>query len=165
MVLGIVSDTHGRTERLRSALKLLAARGAQVIVHCGDVGDAACLELLGGCGLPVYAVAGNMDRRVEDLELLAESLGVHFAWEVIEAPLGDGRFLAVTHGHDERVLGELVRSGEYPYVCHGHTHAPRDQRIGKTRVLNPGALHNASPPTVAVLDAAADSVELLPLPA
>jgi predicted phosphodiesterase len=43
----------------------------------------------------------------------------------------------------------------------------RDQRIGKARVINPGALcHPRDPryPTVAVLDTEADALEYIPLP-
>ena len=38
------------------------------------------------------------------------------------------------------VLGNLIASGEYAYVFHGHTHRRRDRMIGHTRVINPGAL-------------------------
>ena len=34
-----------------------------------------------------------------------------------------------------------------------------DQRIGRTRIINPGALHRASPKTVALLDTERDKLE------
>jgi predicted phosphodiesterase len=44
------------------------------------------------------------------------------------------------HGDNEKVLGNLISSGKHAYVFHGHTHRRRDQTIGHTRVVNPGAL-------------------------
>ena len=34
--IGIISDTHDRVSRTRYAVQLLAARGAELLVHCGD---------------------------------------------------------------------------------------------------------------------------------
>jgi putative phosphoesterase len=129
------------------------------IVHCGDVGGAECVRLLAAAGPTVYMVAGNVDRQIAELEELAEGLSIQFASEVVELPLGQGRFLAVTHGDDEKTLGELIHEPRFAYVCHGHTHHPRDQRIGTARVINPGALRNARMHTVAVLDTDTDDLD------
>jgi predicted phosphodiesterase len=56
-------------------------------------------------------------------------------------------------------LGELVHSGQFPYVCHGHTHKVRDERIGEVHVINPGALRRARRHTVAILDTDGDTLE------
>jgi hypothetical protein len=146
-----------------TAMEVFRARGVETVVHCGDIGSVRCLELLAGAGTPAYAVAGNMDRHVEELEANANECGVQFAWEVVEVPIDGGRRLAATHGHDARVLGELIADGQFAFVCHGHTHLPRNERVGKTRVVNPGALHHAHPYTVAVLDTASDTVEHVPV--
>jgi len=161
MRIGILSDTHGRVDRLRAALQALAARGVELIVHCGDVGGEGCVRLLGGCGVPVHMVAGNMDKDVARLADAAARCGVLFHWEVAQVPLGDGRLLAAVHGDDQRLLGELIRGGQFAYVCHGHTHRRRDERIGPVRVINGGALHNTSAPSVAVLDTASDELEFI----
>ena len=162
MKIGIVSDSHGKAKRLAAALKTLADRQVEAIVHCGDVGSIQCVELLAATGVPAYLVPGNMDRHVERLQAAAESGGVHFAWEVVTVPIGQGRQLAVTHGNDEGVLQELIREQQFPYICRGHTHSASNERIGNVRVINPGALHHAQrphTPTVAVLDTQADTVE------
>ena len=41
----------------------------------------------------------------------------------------------------------------------------RDERIGRTRVINPGALQRARRYTVALLDTEMDALELFELPA
>ncbi|MFA6134275.1 MAG: metallophosphoesterase family protein [Phycisphaerae bacterium] len=155
MIIGIVSDTHGDAGPLRTALEMFRAGGASAVVHCGDIGS-ACVAVLGQSGLDCYLVAGNMDRQIEAIAEQARQCGVAFSSEVITVPLGDGRFLAATHGHTCSVVTDLIAQKKYPYVCHGHTHAWRDQRIGSVRVINPGALHRASVHTVALLDTDAD---------
>ena len=164
MRIGIVSDTHGEADRLRSALAIFRAHDAEAIVHCGDLGTTKCLRILAAAGSAVYMVAGNMDRHVEELVALADELSVHFAWEVIEVPLGNGRRLVATHGHDGKILGELVHDAQFPYVCFGHTHRMLDERHGSVHVINPGALHNVHTPTVALLDTATDTVEHVVVP-
>ena len=57
--LGIISDSHGRTARTRQALHLLLARGAERIIHLGDVESEAILDLLVGHDATV--VFGNCD--------------------------------------------------------------------------------------------------------
>jgi hypothetical protein len=159
MKIGILSDTHGDTAGVSKALAIFQAHGVTAIVHCGDVGSAECVRLLAAAGPAVYMVAGNVDRHIVELEELAEGLSVQFASEIVELPLGAGKFLAVTHGDDAKALGELIHDPRFAYVCHGHTHQPRDQRIGTARVINPGALRNARTPTVAVLDTETDTLD------
>jgi len=167
MKIGIVSDTHGKTRRLKRALKALVKRQAEAIVHCGDVLDEEHVALLGEYSLPTYLVAGNMDRHLTGrLAQAAAEAGVVFAEDVLIVPLGDGRKLAVIHGNREELLAELLHGGRFAYLCHGHTHRRRDERIGATRVLNPGALHHphgTSRRTVLLLDTSADTVEEIEL--
>ncbi len=162
MNIGIVSDSHGKADQLGRALIALRHRGADVVVHCGDVGGTACIRVLGQSGVKAYVVAGNMDRPPEPLAAVAAGEDVEFQWRSVEVPLDDGRFLAATHGHDADLLAELVAGGQFPYVCHGHTHHRRDDRIGSVRVINPGALAHANPAaSVALLDTEADMVSFI----
>jgi uncharacterized protein len=167
MIIGILSDTHGRDARLKAALEILRQRGAQAVVHCGDIGTFECLEILGQCGIAAYAVAGNVDAHLPNLEAQALKAGVTFSSEVVEVPLSKGQYLVATHGHDEAILSELLVGQQFPYVCHGHTHKTRDERIGSVRVINPGALFNCRGPnyhTVALLDTQTDELEFLKVP-
>jgi hypothetical protein len=159
MIVGILSDTHGNDRSLAAALEVFRARGVGILVHCGDVGSARCMHMLGAYGGAVYVVAGNMDRHLEDLSHTAAECGVNFAEEVIEVPLGGGMLLAATHGNDPVNLSGLISSGRYRYICHGHTHRPTDQTVGKVRLINPGALDRAKTRTIAILDTQQDALE------
>ena len=46
----------------------------------------------------------------------------------------------------------------------GLLHQVRDDRVGRTRVINPGALHRARPKTFAVLDLASGEIETVIVP-
>ena len=164
MKIGIVSDSHGKSERLNAAIIAMKRSQVEAIVHCGDISDPDDIDRLAETGVAVYVVAGNMDHRVSRLREVAEKRGVHFSSEVLEVPLGDGCHLVATHGHDQRVLGELIADQQFGYVCHGHTHCRRDERIDKTRVINPGALcHPKRPPvpSAAILDTGSDTLDWL----
>lgn len=164
MKIGIISDSHGKTARLQRAVDMLVARGAEAIVHCGDLGGEEALHSLGRSGRRAYAVGGNTDKHMQQLVRAAADAGVQFHYEVIEVPLGDGRLLIATHGHDEELVNELLAGGQFPYVCVGHTHRRRDERAGNVRLINPGALHRAVPHTVALLDVATDKLEFIDVP-
>jgi succinyl-CoA synthetase beta subunit len=72
--LGIISDTHGKAPRARAAIELLMARGATRIVHLGDVGSEAVLDLL--AGIESTVVFGNCDDE-RSLARYAQHLGLH----------------------------------------------------------------------------------------
>ncbi len=155
MKIGILSDSHGKTGRLGRAARELAACGAEALVHCGDIVTADSLARLAETHLAVYAVAGNMDKHLAPLRGEAKALGVHFHSEMIEVPLGDSRYLVALHGDDEQLLNELIDGGQFPFICHGHTHRPRDEQVRGVRVINPGALRHprgTEAKTVALLD-------------
>jgi len=165
MRIGIISDSHGQIERLTSAMAILARRGAQAVVHCGDVGTVACLRALAGGGMAAYAVAGNMDsHHLRELIQAARSANVQYSTELVAVDVGGGKHLAATHGHDETLLEELIVGQQFAYVCHGHTHRVRDDRYRAVRVINPGALHHSRRPgypTAALLDTDTDQLSLL----
>ena len=149
MRIGILSDTHGRTEPLVTALEFLRGRGAEHFIHCGDVGGEAVLDAL--AGLPCTFVWGNNDYDTASLVDYARTLGLSCGGRFADLTLA-GKRLAVLHGDDAAAKRKLLDEQAFDYLLQGHTHAWADQQIGRTRLINPGALHRASPKTVAVLD-------------
>jgi putative phosphoesterase len=165
MRIGLLSDSHGNTQRLRAAMALLADEGAQALVHCGDIGSHECVRALGGVAVPAYLVAGNMDRWHHGLKRESQA-GLTFSPTTVEVPLGDERYLIATHGHRESLLDDLITGGQFPYVVHGHTHCRRNEQFPTCRVICPGSLHhprNPRTPGCALLDAASDSVTFFDL--
>ncbi|MGE0480447.1 MAG: metallophosphoesterase [Phycisphaerae bacterium] len=162
MILGILSDTHGRHERCAAALRALRALGADAFVHCGDIGDELVLDRL--AGLRVWFVWGNTDAPLASLARYAANIGLTPpATTPVWIEL-DGRRFAVLHGH-ERAFADAYhaalhggadevarRIGVCDAILHGHTHVAGDTSIGGVRFINPGALHRAPVHTVCTLD-------------
>lgn len=153
MVIGILSDTHGRADAAAAAMRLLKGAGAAFFVHCGDVGTEAVLDAL--AGEPAAFVFGNCDWDRDPLRRYAALVGVACHGTVADLDLG-GKRVAVVHGDDARLRQQLLAAGTYDYLFQGHTHVPHDECVGRTRVINPGALHRAKMKTVATLDLATD---------
>ncbi len=119
MKIAVIADTHGRFPGT------VASRLAEAdeIWHLGDFCDLSILEAVKSVGPPVYAVLGNNDWNLDlPHRLLLERCGRTFL--LIHIP------------------PHLV--GGADYLLHGHTHVPRDEVLGSTRVLNPGCIGRAN---------------------
>lgn len=121
MRVTVLSDTHGllRPEVLREA------RGSDLILHGGDVGDAAVLEELGRLA-PVRAVRGNVDTG-GDLRRLPEA---------VEGEL-DGVVYRMTHRREDVPGGWYREAG---LIVVGHSHRPELEWKSGCLLLNPGAV-------------------------
>ncbi len=164
-LIGLLSDTHGYARTTATAVRLLRERGAERLIHLGDVGSEEVLDEL--VGIESHVVFGNCDHDPAGLGRYAEHLGIH-----VHHPLGTlsiaDRQIAFTHGHMQHLLEFAIRQGA-DYILHGHTHLRRDERIGIERgqrghrIINPGALHRAEVLSVALLDPGRDTLEFIEL--
>ncbi len=149
VILGIVSDSHDRVEALRAGIDALRNAGATYFIHCGDIGGQGAINVL--AGLDGVAVWGNTDWDRAALGRYAESIGVRIRHPLADVQLDSAR-IAVLHGDDGGLMRRLISSGDYDYLFCGHTHVPEDRTVGRTRIINPGALHRARVKTIASLD-------------
>ncbi len=158
--IGILSDSHGRVPSTREAVARLRAAGADLLIHLGDVGTESVIDELVGSSCRL--VFGNCDMDIGALRRYAELMDI-----VVDHPLGrveiDGRVIAFTHGDRPDLMARAVAAG-VDYLLHGHTHEVRDERIGDTRVINPGALFRATRYTAALLDPGRDRLQIVELP-
>ena len=125
----VVSDTHGRDEKLEAAVQKEAP--VDLLVHCGDVeGREFFVEALAEC--PCCIISGNNDffsdlPREEEIEI------------------GNRRVLA-THGHyygvsmDIYGLIDEAKARNCQAVFFGHTHKPLITEKDGIFALNPGSL-------------------------
>lgn len=137
MKVGIISDTHDHIGNLQKALQSLRAQDVNTILHCGDVCSPQVVHFMRD--FDVWIAQGNTDYYFSLTDTIVETFGkARWAW--LHRLTFNGCSLAMLHGDNEEVLNSLIMSGEYAYVLHGHTHRKRDDRIGRTRVINPGSL-------------------------
>lgn len=125
----IVSDTHGKDEKLEEAV--MRETPFDYLIHCGDVeGREFYIEALAEC--PCTIVSGNNDFFSD---LPRES----------EIELG-GRRIMVTHGHyygvsmDVYGLVDEAKSRNIQIAMFGHTHKPMAELRDGVLVINPGSL-------------------------
>ena len=161
MRLGILSDTHDQLDRTRFAIQLLREKGAEAIIHCGDL---ASPPIVAACAvLPCWFVFGNHDAdNVPALQQAAEDSGAICLGWAGEIELA-GRLIAVAHGHMTYDIRRVLTSRPH-YLLSGHSHIASDWREGLVRRINPGALHDVEQCSVAILDLEEDEVEFVGLP-
>lgn len=128
----VLSDTHA-PRRWRSCPPRVAAqlRGADLILHAGDVCTAAVLAELSQYA-PVTAVTGNNDG--PDVA----------AWGATPTAEADLEGLRVAMVHDAGpATGRLARMrrafGRADLVVFGHSHIPLDESGYGLRIFNPGS--------------------------
>ena len=121
ILIGVISDTHG----LLRPEALDALRGADLILHAGDVGKPEVLEELSGLA-PLAVVRGNVDHGD-----WASRLPVS---EIVEV---GGRSFYMLHD-----IGELdldPPSAGFAAVIFGHSHQPSVEMRDGVLFLNPGS--------------------------
>lgn len=68
MIIGAISDSHRETKVAASAIEWLLARGADLLVHAGDIVESETLRLLRQSGKPYFAILGNNDEALAELK-------------------------------------------------------------------------------------------------
>lgn len=120
-LVGLISDTHSllRAEALR------ALQGSDLIVHAGDIGEAAVLEALRTVA-PVTAVRGNIDKGA-----WAQSLAKTEALEIDQ--------VGVYVIHDINDLDVVPEAAGFKVVVSGHSHQPSVRERNGVIFVNPGS--------------------------
>jgi hypothetical protein len=158
-LIGVLSDTHVREDAAAAGIATLRGAGAQFLIHCGDVGGERILDLLAGSRCAF--VWGNNDYDRASLNRYAADIGLQPGGDFVELEFG-GKRIAVTHGDDLKLVRKVTAEDSgYDYLLLGHSHIPSDQRNGRLRIVNPGALHRAAKKTVAIIDLSRDVVRHL----
>ncbi len=141
----VMADTH---DRLPPTIATLA-KGADEIWHLGDVCAPGILAAIETFGPPVTIVRGNCDSHIE--------------WPISADLMRNGKRLRLIHIPPDEPPEDV------DVVLHGHTHVPRNERVGEVTFLNPGCVtrpNQGAPASVAVLQissAGEISWELRPL--
>jgi len=157
-MIGIISDTHENEEAIKKAVKVFGEKNIEFGAHCGDIISPPMLEHFKG--LKMKFVFGNNDGERNGLINRCKEYGFEEIKDELEFDF-KGRKFYVYHGTNKLKLDSAIQSNKYDYVLTGHTHVKRDEKIGKTRVINPGALFRIYPYTVALLDLGKDKLEFV----
>ena len=173
MRIALVSDTHAPIGTDLPDALLSRLRGADAILHAGDLVSLGVLEQLNRIA-PTTAVAGNMDppevvRRLRAREILTLA----------------GRKVGLKHGHQRPELQRRYIGLDYEaaafnlffqamaaqlsgaeIIVFGHFHAPVVKRWNGLLFVNPGAVattHGRSTAAMLTVDRTNTAVEILDL--
>lgn len=132
MFVAVLSDTHApRHWKVCPARVATHLRGADLILHAGDVCTAGVLDELSAFA-PVRAVLGNND---------GPDVAAWGAPETLELDL-DGLRVAMIHDSgkaDGRAARLRRRFPDADLVVFGHSHIPMDVVGAGLRIFNPGS--------------------------
>lgn len=127
----VLADTHNR---LPDNVKEMAT-GADEIWHLGDVCAETIVDELRAIGPRVTVVRGNCDS--------------NFEWPLVVDLVRGGLKVRLQHIPPDRPPDDV------DVLLHGHTHVPRNQKLGGVRFLNPGCVtrpNRGAPASVAWLE-------------
>ncbi len=158
MKIGIISDTHDNIRNVIKAVLILQENKVDLVIHCGDIISPAVIPHFEG--LKTVFIRGNNDGDPALLRERISEIGGEFFDDIAELELGGKKF-AIYHGQIRSRLDDLIESGRFDYILTGHTHTVRDDSIGGTRVLNPGAHFWNCENTIMILDTSTNEVELI----
>ncbi len=141
MRAAILSDTHDNKANTEAALKMIRDAGVGTILHCGDMAFPSTAELFKD--FRIHYVRGN-----NEFDLLFDAIEMEIfgcrpgstTSEDYYEDVFDGKRFAMLHGHDAPLFYELLDSGNYDYIFHGHTHRRGEDTDGKTRIICPGSV-------------------------
>ena len=127
----VLADTHDRLPESVTEM----AKDADEIWHLGDVCAEAILDELLAIGPRVTVVRGNCDG--------------NSAWPLVLDLVRGGLKFRLQHVPPDHPPDDV------DFLLHGHTHVPRNERLGRVLFLNPGCVtrpNRGAPPSVAWLE-------------
>lgn len=168
MKICIVSDSHDNIPSLCAAVTDAKQRGAQAVLHCGDIVAPSTLYSLSFYGLPVHVIHGNNSGDLEMLLKLSRAPAsiIHYYGQDATFTLRDRRIFLVHYPYYARAMAV---TGDYDLVCYGHTHCISIETLEnikgtQTVVCNPGTVGGIGAPATYLLgDLETMTFEILPV--
>lgn len=165
----LVSDSHDHRRLLASAVADAKRRGAEVVLHCGDLVAPSTLHAITTLGLPIHVIHGNNTGDLFHLSRIAHESKGQIAYYGQDAvlTLAGKRIFMVHYPHYAKAM---AATGEYDLVCNGHEHQARIEEIanvrgGKTLRLDPGTVAGiGSKPTYILGDLVKMDFEICDVP-
>ncbi|MBN2825637.1 MAG: YfcE family phosphodiesterase [Campylobacterales bacterium] len=119
--LGILSDSHTKSELHQRALNYLLQKEVEYIVHAGDICTQSNIDALKNTQKPFVLVRGNNDRRLQDASIKQEP----YYFKIKE--------------HTFKLMHlPYYLTPDSDIVIYGHTHHHHIQYKGDTLFLNSG---------------------------
>lgn len=167
MKIGIISDTHDQTLRIKKAVEIFNQKAVGLVVHCGDLVSPFTLQFYQELKSPIKFLFGNNTGDVVWHPVCAAKAGLRdYEFSTFYSLMIDGKRIAVYHGERPEITSALIKCGEYDCLFTGHDHLARVEQYGQVLLINPGTLtdhyeEGMIPPSIALYDTAKHSAEII----
>jgi len=148
VLIGILADSHGSVVRLNRGIEALGERGADALIHLGDIADTLrldtvddCIELLirnniaGVMGNHEYSLVMHHFKRYPErfsettMEYVCSLPRRLVLCDICFTHFSDGDGVYGLFGPtDERSYEEILRNSSWSVLVNGHSHDPRIYR-------------------------------------
>lgn len=138
MKIAIISDSHDQWDNLEKVINLANEKECEYILHAGDLISPPGVAILENFNGKVIFVFGNNEGEKVGLARMFDSTEkLTLAGNIFDEEI-DGIKIHMNHYPE---IGTLAaQSGNYDLVIYGHNHTYKNELIGKTSLINPGAL-------------------------
>jgi len=123
--IGILSDSHTKTELHKEALDHLCSLGAEYLLHAGDIMLEEHLQMLKDTGLPYVCVYGNNDTAL---------ISLHGQYNIFKEP----HYFKIEELKVKMMHMPYYMSADADMVVSGHTHMFDASLVNETLFINPG---------------------------
>lgn len=125
MKIGLLSDTHSKKGRSQKAIDHLAAKGAEFLIHAGDIVKPEMLQQLKASGLRYIAVYGNNDAALHEY---------HEKYNLVQEP----HYFKLGGVNFKLMHLPFYLNADAEVILFGHTHVFECDFKNNTLFLNPG---------------------------
>lgn len=161
MKIAIISDTHDNLASLKRAVSWINKEKIKTIIHCGDIFKPETLkEGLKEYRGKIYVIFSEADASFSKIPQNSfEDLPKSKVFGKFGQIKIGGRKIAFCHFPE--IVKELTTTQKYDLVFYGHTHKPWEEKVGKTRLVNPGNIAGILfRPSFAIYNTKTDKLEL-----
>ncbi|MBU0633359.1 YfcE family phosphodiesterase [bacterium] len=125
MKIGILSDTHKKSEFAQEIINHLIKNGAEFLIHAGDIVEPKVLEYLKNSGVKYVAVYGNND---------APLVNFHNRYNLVQEPY----YFKLANTNFKLMHLPFYMNPDADIVIFGHTHIFECDFKNNTLFLNTG---------------------------
>ena len=125
MKIGILSDSHMKTQLHRDAIEHLLSLGVEYLLHAGDIMLEEHLQMLVETGLPYACVYGNNDTAL---------ISLHGQYNIFQEPY----YLKIEDLKVKMMHMPYYMSADADLIISGHTHMFEASLLNDRLFINPG---------------------------
>jgi len=147
----VVSDSHDRADALAQAVRTAKSRGAEAVIHCGDLIGTQTLGPALAVGLPVHIIHGNNIGDPQSLHRWAAKSNGQLRYHGVDGRIElAGRRIFLVH-YDEYGYA-MACTGDWDLVCCGHSHRAEVRAVSNVKgqtswLVNPGTVAGLAAPS------------------